>query len=333
MEKKNISGIIRKYLANRFSPETEERVQRWLIRDEYKEEKEQVSQEYWDALDANTDSDTYVALERVNLRIGYNKEHLATINSYQRFSRFINKSARVAAVVVPLLIMAAGMFYYITESSGNELIKVSTVYGEQKHLFLPDSSEIWLNAGSSISYPKAFSKDERFVTLIGEAYFSVKRNIDKPFIVNTEQLSVKVLGTEFNVKAYPNDEQITTTLTSGRVEVNATSQYPRILKPNEQLAYNKNTSDISITEVNAADAEGWISGRLIFTNATTEEIFNTLERRNDIVIDNKTNISASKRYTVRFLKGDSTKDILDILADIMGFNYQQYGNRIVLTKQ
>lgn len=333
MEKKNISGIIRKYLANRFSPETEERVQRWLIRDEYKEEKEQVSQEYWDALDANADSDTYVALERVNLRIGYNKEHLATINSYQRFSRFINKSARVAAVVIPLLILAAGMFYYITESSGNELIKVSTVYGEQKHLFLPDSSEIWLNVGSSISYPKAFSKDERFVTLIGEAYFSVKRNIDKPFIVNTEQLSVKVLGTEFNVKAYPNDEQITTTLTSGRVEVNATSQYPRILKPNEQLAYNKNTSDISITEVNAADAEGWISGRLIFTNATTEEIFNTLERRNDIVIDNKTNISASKRYTVRFLKGDSTKDILDILADIMGFNYQQYGNRIVLTKQ
>lgn len=333
MENKNISRIIKKYLAHRFPPETEERVQRWMLTDKDEEEKEKASQEYWEELDAKAGLDTYVALERVNLRIGYNKEHLATINSYRRFTCFINKSVRVAAVVIPLLLMAGGMFYYLADPSANKLVSISTAYGEQKHLFLPDSSEIWLNAGSSISYPKTFSKAGRLVTLNGEAYFSVKRNPEKPFIVKMPQLSVKVLGTKFNVKAYPNDEQITATLTSGKVEVNASSQSPRILKPNEQLAYDKNTSAIRIAEVNAADAEGWISGKLIFTNATAEEIFRTLERRNDLVIDNQMNISASKRYTVKFLKGESTEKILDVLADIIGFNYRQSGNRIVLTKQ
>lgn len=333
MEKRRIIAIIRKYLANRFPPETEERVQRWIIKDKDGKEKEKASQEYWNELDfIEADADTYSALERVNLRIGYNKEHLANIASYHKFSRFTHKYSRVAAIILPLLIVAGGLFYFNPFSSGNEMIEISTAYGEQKHLFLPDSSEIWLNSGSSISYAKAFSKDERLVTLNGEAYFSVKRNAEKPFIVTTQQLSVKVLGTKFNVKAYPGDELITTTLTSGKVEINATSQQPQILSPNEQLTYDKNTSNICISEVNAADAESWITGKLIFSNATSEEIFRTLERRYDIVVDNQTDTSASKRYTVKFLKGESVDKILDILSDIIGFNYQQDGNKVIITK-
>lgn len=333
MEKRRIIAIIRKYLANRFPPETEERVQRWIIKDKDSKEKEKASQEYWNELDfIEADADTYSALERVNLRIGYNKEHLANIASYHKFSRFTHKCSRVAAIILLLLIVAGGLFYFNPFSSGNEMIQISTAYGEQKQLILPDSSEIWLNAGSSISYPKSFSNDERLVTLSGEAYFSVKRNAEKPFIVTTQQLSVKVLGTKFNVKAYPGDELITTTLTSGKVEINATSQQPQILSPNEQLTYDKNTSNICISEVNAADAESWITGKLIFSNATSEEIFRTLERRYDIVVDNQTDTSASKRYTVKFLKGESVDKILDILSDIIGFNYQQDGNKVIITK-
>ena len=94
--------------------------------------------------------------------------------------------------------------------------------------------------GSTILYPETFAKDKRLVMLDGEAYFSVKKDTASPFIVETSQLSVKVLGTRFNVKAYPNDEKITTTLTSGKVEVSVQSQPPHILKPNEQLTYDKN---------------------------------------------------------------------------------------------
>ena len=197
---------------------------------------------------------------------------------------------------------------------------------------LPDSSEVWLNAGSTILYPETFAKDKRLVILNGEAYFSVQKDTASPFIVETSQLSVKVLGTKFNVKAYPNDEKITTTLTSGKVEVSVQSQPPRILKPNEQLTYDKKSSDIHISVIDTNDTNSWVVGKLIFTNATAGEIFRTLERHYNTTIDNEANIPVSKRYTVKFLKDEDLDEILNILKDIIGFDYQQHENKIVLTQ-
>ena len=205
MKKSNISKIIKMFLSARFPSETEKKVQKWIIKDQNQQAKAKASLDYWNELDVEADSSTYVSLERVNLRTGYNKEHLTNVASYQKF-------ARVAAVIVPLFLLAGGMFYYL--SPRNEMIEVSVAYGEQKRLILPDSSEVWLNAGSSILYPETFAKNKRQVILNGEAYFSVKKDTVSPFIVETSQLSVKVLGTRFNVKAYPNDEKITTTLRS-----------------------------------------------------------------------------------------------------------------------
>jgi ferric-dicitrate binding protein FerR (iron transport regulator) len=195
MMKTIISRILKKYLSERFSPETEERVQKWIIKNDKTKEKEQASLEYWDELDVTADSGTYSALDRVNKRIGYGKQALI-IPLYRKLSR-------IAAVLVPLFILAGGYLYY--QSTRNDLIEVSVAYGEQKHLFLPDSSEIWVNEGSTIKYPKEFTGKQRLVQLNGEACFSVRKDESQPFIVSTEKLSVKVLGTKFNVKAYTGD--------------------------------------------------------------------------------------------------------------------------------
>ena len=305
MKKSNISKIIKMFLSARFPSETEEKVQKWIIKDKNQQAKIKAS------------------LERVNLRTGYNKEHLTNIVSYQKF-------ARIAAVIIPLFLFAGGIFYYL--SPQNEMIEVSVAYGEQKRLILPDSSEVWLNAGSTILYPETFAKDKRLVMLDGEAYFSVKKDTASPFIVEASQLSVKVLGTRFNVKAYPNDEKITTTLTSGKVEVSVQSQPPHILKPNEQLTYDKKSSDIHISMIDTNDTNCWMVGKLVFTNASAGEIFRTLERHYNTTIDNTTTIPTSKRYTVKFLKDESLDEILNILKDIIGFDYQQYEKKIVVTQ-
>ena len=158
MEKSNIiTRIIKKFLSGRFSVETEEKVQRWIMKEENAEEKEKASLEYWNELDTEADSKTYSALERVNLRTGYNKEHLENIVLYHKF-------VRIVAVVIPICLLAGGLLYYIP--SENEQIEISTAYGEQKRLVLPDSSEVWLNAGSTITYPKTFTKENRVVTLV-----------------------------------------------------------------------------------------------------------------------------------------------------------------------
>ena len=323
MKKSNISKIIKMFLSARFPSETEEKVQKWIIKDKNQQAKAKASLDYWNELDVEADSNTYASLERVNLRTGYNKEHLTNIVSYQKF-------AHIAAVIIPLFLFAGGMFYYL--SPHNEMIEVSVAYGEQKHLILPDSSEVWLNAGSTILYPETFAKDKRLVMLDGEAYFSVKKDTASPFIVEASQLSVKVLVTRFNVKAYPKDEKITTTLTSGKVEVSVQSQPPHILKPNEQLTYDKISSDIHISMIDTNDPNCWIVGKLVFTNASAGEIFRTLERHYNTTIDNTATIPTSNRYTVKFLKDESLDEILNILKDIIGFDYQLYEKKIIVTQ-
>lgn len=323
MENNNIARIIRKFLSSRFPSETEEKVQKWIVKGKDTQAKEKASLDYWNELEVKADSNTYTALERVNLRIGYNKEHLKNIVSYRKLTR-------VAAVIIPFFLLGGFLLYSL--SVGDELIEVTAAYGEQKRLLLPDSSEIWLNAGSSIIYPKTFAENKRLVTLDGEAYFIVSKDTTKPFIVETSQLSVKVLGTKFNVRAYADDERISTTLTSGKVEVYVRSQLPRILQPNERLTYDESTSHIDISTVESIDTDSWIKGRLFFTNATAEEIFRTLERRYNTTIENTLSIPATRRYTVKFLKDENLNEMLNILADIIGFTYQQNENKIIITK-
>lgn len=285
MEQNLIQRIILKYLSGRFPAETEERVQKWIVKEQDAGEKEKASLAYWDELQPVTDAESHLALARVNRRIGYGK-------------------ARIG--------------------------EISVAYGEKRQLLLPDSSEVWLNAGTILKYSERFADARRQVYLDGEACFSVRKNAEKPFIVQTSRLSVKVLGTRFNVKAYSADERITTTLSSGKVEVSTPSHSPRILKPNEQLTYDKRTSRIGIARVPTADAEGWMTGKLIFTDASLAEIQQTLERRYNVVIRNATAGSASGRYTVRFLKNENIDEVLSVLGDIIGFDYQKKKNGIRL---
>ena len=318
MKKKNIATIVRKYLSNRFSLDVEERVQRWMIKEKDSKAKEQASSAYWDELNVEADSHTYTVLKRVNKRIGYFK------------TSFISKAVRIAAVVVPLCVMIGGYSYYA--STQNQLIEVSVAHGQTKYLLLPDSSEVWINAGTTIKYPKEFSQKQRVIHLNGEAYFSIIKQSTKPFIVQTKQLSVEVLGTAFNVKAYANDENTTTTLTRGKVEVNTPSKDAWILKPNQQLTYNNITSIAKITKISQIEAEGWITGNLIFTNASFSEIVQTLERRFNITIEQNGNTLVSKLYTIKFLKGENLDESLDVLKDIVGFTYQKVNNKVIIHK-
>lgn len=321
MDNSNLSKIIKQYLSGRFPEETEERVQRWIIADKDTKEKEEASFEYWNELDTEINVNTYSALKRVNQKIGYSGRQ--TIHT-----PFYKKTLQIAAVLIPLLLIAGGYLYY----TQNKLIEITVAYGNTRHIFLPDSSEIWINSGSNIKYPKSFTDNQRLVYLEGEAYFSVKKDLAKPFIVKTEQLSVKVLGTKFNVKAYSDDENITTTLTNGKVEVSTQSQEKQILKPNEQLTYNIKTSEMNIENISPAETDAWLTGQILFINSSFQDIKQTLERHFNITIDDRSNIPASRLYTVKFLKGETLDEILHVLKDVIGFTYQQQGTHIILNK-
>lgn len=323
MEQSNITKIIHRFLSQRFPLHTEQRVQRWIIKDKNRKEKERASLDYWDGLEPETDASTYAALERVNMRTGHRGKQNAILRIYR-------KLPRIAAILIPVCLAISGAFYYY--SIENRMIEISTTYGETKHLLLPDSSEIWLNDGTTIQYPKAFAGDNRLIILDGEAYFSVRRDKAKPFIVQTQQLSVKVLGTKFNVKAYPGDERIITSLTSGKVEVSAANKDSWLLAPNQQMSYANQGASVEITRIAAEETHAWLTGQLIFINSGFNEIVRTVERRFNVSIATQVDIPASKQYTIKFLKNENLDEILSVLGEMVDFTYQKQGNDIIIRK-
>ena len=118
---------------------------------------------------------------------------------------------------------------------------VQTKLGSQSMVDLPDGSTVWINAGSKLTYNDSYNEEDREVSLIGEACFDVKTNAEKPFIVKVGDLSVKALGTTFNIKAYPEDQVITTTLVKGKVVIEGTDvnekKFSITMKPNENITY------------------------------------------------------------------------------------------------
>lgn len=318
------SRIIRKYLSGRFASETEEQVQKWLINENNQQEKEHASLTFWNELVSEADEEPYAALKRVNRRIAI----LNTRNDIPR-KRLLKKRWRIAAVLIPFLLIAGTAIYF--NWAENHTTKIFVAYGNNEHLFLPDGSEVWINSGSTIQYQTAFDGDKRIVSLDGEALFSVVKDQGRPFIVKTSRLSVNVLGTKFNLKAYADDENVITTLINGKVEVNTQTNETKVLEPGEQLVFNKKTSAINVTEIPDAEMGGWQTGELIFTAVTLDEIIKMLERRFDVIIENRIDVSQSKQYTIKFLKNENLTEILNILEDIVGFKYRQQANRIILT--
>lgn len=151
---------------------------------------------------------------------------------------------------------------------GIELPKseVSTKYGSKTRVQLPDGSQVWLNAGSKLNYTNDFGKNIREVQLIGEGFFDVVKNPEKPFVIHTSSIDIKVLGTQFNVKSYPGDKTSETSLVRGSVEVVVRKRPDEkyILKPNEKIVVlNEDSSAAAIGAIETANMKAVIKEPII----------------------------------------------------------------------
>jgi ferric-dicitrate binding protein FerR (iron transport regulator) len=155
-------------------------------------------------------------------------------------------------------------------------------YGNQSKLILSDNTVVWLNAGSRLVYPTFFSGKTREVLLFGEAFFEVSKNAEKPFIVKTSDIEIKVLGTQFNVSAYVEDKMIQTVLKEGSVEIrrdNASFFDSKVvLKPNQMASYSKITNETQLYEVDANYYALWTKGLLSFDDVDFNRILKKVER-------------------------------------------------------
>jgi transmembrane sensor len=239
-------------------------------------------------------------------------------------------AAAFFAVAISLSVYYSNLF-----SSG--LTIVENRKGEKSILYLPDGTKVWLNAESRISYPESFENTAvREVALQGEAFFDVMENKEKPFIVKTSQLQVKVLGTSFNVRSYENQQTIETTLVHGSVMIELNekasavrTEEPILLKENERAIYSTVSKKMSLQAVKAESETSWRVGKLTFVNKPFYEIEEELERWYGVEIHLEEESSASCRFSTT-IENEPINKILELFKTTSGIAYEMDDKTIVI---
>lgn len=268
------------------------------------------------------------------------------------------KRRRLAWITAGIAVAAsvAALFIFKPVNQGKKEIasinEISTRLGSKTRIQLPDGSVVWLNAGSKLIYDKDFGKEERPVTLSGEGFFDVVRDPSKPFIVRTASIEVRVLGTVFNVKAYPEDKSSETSLIHGSLEVSIKSR-PRdkiILSSNEKLVVenkvgtskdslsaDKDLPVMTLNQIkhnpqdNSVNETQWIDNKLVFDNEPFADIAVKMERWFGVEIEITDPGLAAKRMTGKFER-ENIEQALESLsyASTTSFVFERKGNKIII---
>ncbi|WP_316838657.1 FecR family protein [Pedobacter gandavensis] len=207
--------------------------------------------------------------------------------------------------------------YKVHSKTGKSMLNtLSTAKGEQFKVILPDGSQVWLNAASSIKYPTVFANGKsRKVTLKGEAYFEVTKDKAHPFVVETNLQEVEVLGTHFNINSYPEEPAVKTTLLEGAVKVTSlkegAAQKTALLKPGYQAQLTAN--GIAIKEVNTAVAVDWTKGKFIFEQESLSSILTKISRWYNIDIEYQNESLKQVTFTGTLSRSEQVDKVLSKL--------------------
>ena len=222
-------------------------------------------------------------------------------------------------------------FSRVKATSGEpEMKTISTPRGKDYELVLSDGTVVLLNADSKITFPTRFTGDKRTVKLVGEAYFKVSKNKHRPFIVETGNLYTKVLGTEFNLKAYPHSD-VNVTLIKGSVAVNAEGKEV-MLKPGENAEYSEN-KDIEVTTVDTEGYIQWKDGYFYFDNVPLIDVVRDLGRWYNVNIEIRNNSLMSYRLHFIASRKASIKEFVDNLNEFNYLHVVHKDNKLIIDRK
>ena len=349
-------NLIIKYLTKEIGDDELSGLNEWLKSDEKNLNEFNEIKDTWIFSHSSDDNkEVEKALERFNKRV----EPSIKLSKKQNAHWFY----KVASIIL-LLISSSFIYLYLNNKSNykdNQLAfstsKMNVVeipIGEKGQVTLSDGTKIWLNSGSKLAYPSSFNEN-REVTFEGEAYFDVATNKQIPFYVKTADITVKVTGTEFNIKSYPEEETVTTTLVEGIVEIldNNKGISQVSLKPNEVATFNKSKRSFVLEEVQKEqtlnkqkiDAKeiqkiissvesitSWKENHLVFENETLQEMVKKMERWfgvNFILNVEKSN----ERYSGKFVYNESIEQVLYVLSRTTPIKYKIEKNNVTINSK
>jgi len=263
------------------------------------------------------------------------------ISGKNKQSSFLFTRPFLIAASVLLLLGLSFLFYHnraVFTQSESEAVRFSLIEtrnSELKSLVLPDGSKVWLNAGSKLKYSNQFDKKLREVTLEdGEAYFDIKHNTEKPFIVYAGKTKTQVLGTAFAIRAYKSLAATQITVTRGKVGVMKSGDFknkPVFLFANQQVTLNPGDGTFQKTNINSSDFISWTEGKLKINNESLSDIAIILEKKFNTPIHFKEQDLGRLRFSAGFDVSEKLDDILQVLCLAENLAYVKNGKGIILT--
>ncbi len=245
----------------------------------------------------------------------------------------------VAAASVLVAIFSLGGYFVgrnsIDSSGVQTQILNNVIMGKDSKgsVVLPDGTEVWLNTGSKLIYPESFSKEARVVKLEGEGYFNVVRNPQVPFFVETNEMTVNVLGTQFDMKNYPNRKSMETTLLSGKVEVRFKDMSTGIvLKPNQKISIDKATGKHEVKEFNAQNQILWINDQQVLQNQKLSDVLQIIGFWYGMEIIHEGKVDLNQRLSLTIRK-ETKEEIFKLLSLIAPIEYEMETERIIVRPQ
>ena len=246
----------------------------------------------------------------------------------------IQKWLRIAAMFILPVLSTVVMYFFMSKndaavSTGAPLI-ISVERGQKANITLPDGSRVWLNSQSKLIYTASYNTQKRELKLDGEAYFEVAHNPQKPFIVQSRNISVEALGTGFGINAYSEDNLISSILMHGKIRV-TTPVGSEILFPNERVLFDKRTNRMNKQSVaNATDFTGWIHNKLRFENETLQEMAIKIQRIYNIEVVFADERIKYFRYTGT-INNNSLESVLNVISLSSPVGFKIINQQVILS--
>ncbi|MBT2564017.1 FecR domain-containing protein [Pedobacter sp. ISL-68] len=335
MTDQRFTELLGKQLAGEISPDESVELKSILadneaLRTEYKQ-----LQTYFESETAEEEN-IDVVFDRIRGQIQIPDEPRLKVTKNKGYSVWLKIAAVVAIVLAGILVYNREAIFF-NKTDQQALKQAQTKATEIKTIVLADGSTVKMNSGSSLKYPDHFTADTRDVYLSGEAFFDVKKDPKHPFIVHTEQLAVKVLGTAFDVKAYQNDVFTETTLIRGSVAISLKNNTKQtfVLKPNDKFTLAGGKASMSqLTHFSGTGTDkvmetAWTNHELIYKNNRFDEIARLFERWYDVKITFKEADLKTVKFTGHVDK-ETIAEALNVLKLIENFNYSIKGKNVYI---
>jgi len=251
-----------------------------------------------------------------------------------KYRTYLYSTLKYAAIIIVASLLSINLYKMFTPSEPELMNEVCVPKGQRVNLTLSDGTKVALNSDTKFKYPSHFAKNSRNVELCGEAYFKVAHNAYKPFIVSSCLIHVKVLGTKFNMKTYP-DEKAVVTLNEGRVEVESANKEDKLtLHPNEEVSYSESEGmkPVCVNALNSYISNSWVKGESIYIDKTLSEICQGLERKYNVNIIIADSDLAKDVFTCHFKETASINEVMKLLKETRRMNYSFNGDQIWIVK-